>query len=108
MGNGLVAYGTYLPYWRLQRGAITDAPGAVRCRDTRAIASYVEYTMSICVEAARVALLSPPGAVPSELSSTTAPPYAAKTNATAIHAALGLPSTSGAYDIVGSVRTAAM
>src|SRR5687767_4465550 len=108
MANGLIAYGAYVPYWRLQRGAITDALGAGGGRGTRAVASYDEDTTSMGVEAARVALRSAPGVVPSVLFSTTAPTYADKTNATAIHAALGFPSTSGAYDMVGSVRTAAM
>jgi 3-hydroxy-3-methylglutaryl CoA synthase/uncharacterized OB-fold protein len=57
------------------------------------------------VEAARIALRTPshqPGHV---LFSTTAPAYLDKTNATAIAAALGLPSTVGAYDVMGSVRS---
>src|SRR4051812_22824648 len=108
MGNGLIAYGTYLPYWRLQRSAITAALGAGGGRGTRAVASYDEDTTSMGVEAARVALRSAPGVTPSVLFATTSPPYLDKTNATAIHAALHLPSNAGAYDMVGSVRSAAM
>jgi 3-hydroxy-3-methylglutaryl CoA synthase/uncharacterized OB-fold protein len=108
MANGLVAYGTYLPYWRLQRGTITQALGAGGGKGTRAVASYDEDTTSMAVEAARVALRSAPGIEPSVIFSTTAPAYIDKTNATAIHAALGLPSTCGAYDMNGSVRSAAM
>ena len=39
------------------------------------------------------------------LFATTAPAYADKTNATAIHAALALPTHVGAYDLVGAVRS---
>ncbi|MEN3273104.1 MAG: hydroxymethylglutaryl-CoA synthase [Actinomycetota bacterium] len=108
MSNGLIAYGTYVPYWRLRRGAITEALGAGSGRGTRAVASYDEDTTSMGVEAARVALRSAPGVEPSVLFATTAPAYLDKTNATAIHAALDLSSTRGAYDMVGSVRSAAM
>lgn len=37
---------------------------------------------------------------------TTSPPYADRTNATAIHQALNLPTSVGVYDVVGSVRSA--
>ena len=59
------------------------------------------------VEAARVALRqAPEGAAPADVVfATTAPAYADKTNATAIHAALALPSHVGAYDLVGAVRS---
>ena len=39
------------------------------------------------------------------LFATTAPAYADKTNASIIHAALALPSSVGAYDTVGAVRS---
>src|SRR5580765_8410117 len=99
MSNGLIAYGTYVPYWRLRRSAITEALGAGGGKGTRAVASYDEDTTSMGVEAARVALRSAPGVEPSVLFATTDPAYVDKTNATAIHAALGLPSSTGAYDM---------
>src|SRR5581483_1571735 len=40
------------------------------------------------------------------LFSTPDPAYLDKTNATTIHAALGLAATAGAYDLCGSVRSA--
>jgi 3-hydroxy-3-methylglutaryl CoA synthase/uncharacterized OB-fold protein len=39
------------------------------------------------------------------LFATASPPYLDKTNATAIHAALGLPAATAAYDLAGSVRS---
>ncbi len=58
--SGIVAYGTYVPYFRLQRSAITAALGSGGGRGTRAVASYDEDTTSMGVEAARRALRSAP------------------------------------------------
>jgi 3-hydroxy-3-methylglutaryl CoA synthase/uncharacterized OB-fold protein len=103
----IVAYGTYLPYWRLDRKAIGQALGRAPGQGTRTVASYDEDTTSLGVGAARAALRGAPGVVPSTLLfSTSNPAYADKTNAAAVHAALGLPESSGAYDMVGSVRSA--
>jgi 3-hydroxy-3-methylglutaryl CoA synthase/uncharacterized OB-fold protein len=103
---GIVSYAAYVPYWRLQRSQITQVLGAGGGKGTRSVASYDEDTTSMGVEAARIALRQAPDPEPSDvLFATTAPAYADKTNATAIHAALGLPSRSGAYDVVGAVRS---
>jgi len=137
--SGIVAYGTYLPYWRLERKAIGEALGVSAGSGTRAVASYDEDTTSMAVEAARATLRGlvrwgaptwppkPPNArhAPAEPGrsskdsdgllagpetlyfATSDPAYLDKTNATAIHAALDLPSTTMAVDMVGSVRSAA-
>ncbi len=106
---GIVSYGVYVPYWRLQRGAISDALGTGGGRGTRSVASYDEDTTSMGVEAARCALAwAPPSSSPDIVAfATTAPPYLDKANANTIHAALALPSTAGAVDCIGSVRSAA-
>ena len=58
------------------------------------------------VEAARRALAAFHGVSPQLLTfATTAPAYLDKTNATAIHSALGLDEGVSAYDMVGSVRS---
>lgn len=105
--SGILSYGVYLPYWRLRREAINAALGSGRGKGTRRVASYDEDTTSMGVEAARLALRHAPGdTVPAEVVfCTTTPAYADKTNATAIHAALALPSRVGAYDLVGAVRS---
>ena len=104
---GIVAYGTYVPYWRLDRKTIGAALGTAPGRGSRAVASYDEDTTSMAVEAARVALAaSPEGLSPKTVLLATADPaYLDKTNATAVHAALGLPESVGAYDVAGSVRS---
>jgi 3-hydroxy-3-methylglutaryl CoA synthase/uncharacterized OB-fold protein len=105
--NGLVSYGTYLPYWRLERSAIAAAIGTAPAKGTRSVASYDEDATTMGVEAARAALAAAPeGTVVDEVTFvTTNPPYLDKTNATAIHAALGLDRSVAAYDMVGAVRS---
>ncbi len=105
--NGIVGYGTYLPYWRLQRAAITGALGAGGGKGTRSVASYDEDTTSMGVEAGRVALrATPAGWTPGLLAlATTEPAYLDKTNANAVHAALRLASSAPAFDAVGAVRS---
>jgi len=104
---GIVSYGAYLPYWRLQRSAIGQTLGAGGGKGARSVASYDEDSTSMGVEAGRVALAgAPDGYEPALLAfATTSPAYADKTNATAIHAALGLSDDVPAFDVVGAVRS---
>src|SRR5262245_24588553 len=104
--RGIVAYGAYLPYWRVERKAIGEALGVAARSGTRAVASYDEDTTSMGVEAARAALRGGAG-VEVLYFATADPAYLDKTNATAIHAALDLSTAAMAIDVVGSVRSAA-
>jgi hydroxymethylglutaryl-CoA synthase len=108
MGAGIAAWGTYLPYWRLQRSAIGAVLGGGGGRGSRAVASYDEDTTTLGVEAGRRALaVGPgPGAVQDLFLSTPDPGYLDKTSATTVHAALGLGRACGAYDFAGSSRSA--
>jgi 3-hydroxy-3-methylglutaryl CoA synthase/uncharacterized OB-fold protein len=103
----LVAYGAYVPYFRLDRSAIAATLGVAAGRGSRAVASYDEDTTSMGVEAARRCLAAAPdGVTPRTVVFATAnPAYLDKTNATAIHAALGLPESAAAFDLGGSVRS---
>ena len=56
MAAGIVSWGAYLPYWRLERGSIGSAFGTRGGKGTRAVASYDEDTTTLGVEAARRAL----------------------------------------------------
>jgi 3-hydroxy-3-methylglutaryl CoA synthase len=106
--NGIVAYGAYLPYFRLDRKAIGDALGSGGGKGTRVVASYDEDTTSMGVEAARAALRGAPRLAPAAIYFATADPaYLDKTNATAIHAALALDESAMAFDMLGSIRSAA-
>jgi len=102
--SGIVAYGAYLPYHRLDRRRIAEALGTPPAKGTRAVASYDEDTTSMAVEAAR--RIAGQTAAPHQLLfATAAPAYLDKTNAAAVHAALGLDTAVPAYDMVGSVRS---
>ena len=104
--RGIIAYGSYLPYFRLQRGAITAALGTGGGRGTRSVASYDEDATSMAVEAARSTMASASSITPSSVYFATAtPPYLDKTNANVIHAALNLPSHVFAGDVAGSARS---
>jgi len=104
--NGIVAYGSYIPYYRLERKAIADALGAPAGSGTRSVASYDEDATSMAVEAVRSALRSARGVTPAAIYFATASPaYLDKTNAAAIHAALDLDPSASAFDMLGSVRS---
>jgi 3-hydroxy-3-methylglutaryl CoA synthase/uncharacterized OB-fold protein len=103
--RGVIAYGGYVPRHRLSRAAIGEALGTPMGKGARSVASYDEDSTSMGVEAARRALAG--GAHPASIHfATSSPAYADKTNATAIHAALGLGHDGFAVDVAGSVRGA--
>ena len=105
--SGIISYGAYLPYFRLDRKTIAATLGQGGGRGTRAVASFDEDTTSMGVEAARNALRSADGHRPAALFFSTAEPaYLDKTNATAIHAALGLDAAVCAFDMGGAPRSA--
>jgi hydroxymethylglutaryl-CoA synthase len=114
MTPGIVAWGSYLPDWRLQRSAIASVLGSGGGRGGRAVASYDEDTTTLGVEAGRRALAAAfatataaSDVAPRDLFfSTPAPGYLDKTNATTVHAALGLARSCAAYDFCGSSRSA--
>jgi 3-hydroxy-3-methylglutaryl CoA synthase/uncharacterized OB-fold protein len=104
--RGLLSLGGYVPYRRLDRSTIAAIAGAGGGKGTRSVASYDEDTTTMGVEAARAALRSCPGVTPAAVYfSTTQPAYVDKTNATAIHAALRLPSDVMAADMGGAARS---
>ena len=109
--RGILSYGGYVPYRRLDRSDITKLFGAGGGKGARSVASYDEDTTSMAVEASRFALrpLGPTAiGLPRTVTfSTTAPAYMDKTNATAIHAALRFDDDCLAFDVTGSVRGAA-
>ncbi|MEV6195467.1 OB-fold domain-containing protein [Streptomyces sp. NPDC051920] len=104
-GRGIISYGTYLPYWRLERSAIRATLGNGGGKGTRTVASYDEDTTSLGVEAARVALAGREPAPRSVFFATADPAYRDKTNATAVTAALGLGHDVLAADLGGATRS---
>jgi hydroxymethylglutaryl-CoA synthase len=94
----LIAYATYLPRYRLAGADI-----GLR-RGDRVVASYDEDSTTMAVAAA--ARVIDGHAPPTNLYfATSSPAYADKTNASAIHCALGLPPESFATDLCGTGRS---
>lgn len=94
---GIIRYGSYVPYWRIQRSVMGGGKGE------RAVASYDEDSASMAVEAARDALRDGPD-VQGVIFATLSPPYAEKLNATTIQAACGLSEEIRSIDLTGSSR----
>ena len=98
MTASLLAYASYLPRYRLAGSDV-----GLR-RSDRVIAAYDEDSTTMAVAAGARALHG--HALPTNLYfATSSPAYADKTNASAIHAALGLPYAAFATDLVGTGRS---
>jgi hydroxymethylglutaryl-CoA synthase len=107
----LLSYGAYLPSGRVdlaEVGATLGSGGgsAGQNRGQRVVASFDEDSTTMGVAAARAALSALPGPGPLDLYfATTSPAYLDKTNAAAIHTALGFGSLGFAADLAGSARS---
>ncbi|HEY6498896.1 MAG TPA: zinc ribbon domain-containing protein, partial [Streptosporangiaceae bacterium] len=105
----LLSYGAYLPSGRLDRAEVGATLGTGGGRGQRVVASFDEDSTTMGVAAGRAALsgLAAAGlAAPSDLYfATTSPAYLDKTNAAAVHTALGLGGAGFAADLAGSARS---
>jgi 3-hydroxy-3-methylglutaryl CoA synthase/uncharacterized OB-fold protein len=90
MTASLVGYAAYLPSYRFGK---------------RVVASFDEDSTTMAVAAAAAAIKGHP-TPRSVYFATSSPAYADKTNATAIHSALGLPADAFAADLCGTGRSA--
>jgi len=95
--QGLVGYASYLPRYRLAGGDI-----GVR-RGDRVVAAFDEDSTTMAVAA--IADIPRSRSADALYFATSTPAYADKTNATAIHAAIGLPLDALAVDLCGSGRS---
>jgi hydroxymethylglutaryl-CoA synthase len=103
--RGIIAYGAWLPYRRLDRSQIAAFTGGSAGKGTRTVASYDEDTTTMGFEAARLALRATPASPELLAFATCVPAYADRTNASAIHAALRLDSSVPAVDYGAAVRS---
>ena len=101
---GIVAYHAYLPAYRLERGEIAAAVGS-SAQGVRCVAGYDEDSTTLGVAAALPVVRGREQAVGSVWLATTDPVYADKTNATAVHAALGLEPNMVAADLGATLRS---
>lgn len=104
--RGITAWGSYLPFRRLDRADIAPLAGKGGGRGTRTVASFDEDPTTMAVEAGRRAQRASQIVPDTLLFASVNPAYADKTNATAIHAALRLPPSAGAFDLGFSTRSA--
>ena len=103
--SGIVSYGAYIPYFRLQRATIAAAMETRGGKGERAVASYDEDSITMAVEAGASALASQDAdSISSLYFASTSAPYQEKLNAATVHAALNLSKTARALDFAGSVR----
>lgn len=105
--RGIISYGGYLPYHRLDRSAVAELLGSGGGRGTRTVASYDEDSTTMGAEAARLMVRSLGHEIhPDSLWFATAEPaYLEKTNATAIHAVLRLDTDVAVMDMGAAVRS---
>jgi 3-hydroxy-3-methylglutaryl CoA synthase/uncharacterized OB-fold protein len=94
--SGITRYGSYVPYFRLSRATLGG-------RGERATASYDEDSVSMAVEASRDAIAAG-GAIDALVFATTSPPYAEKSNAATLHAALSLPESTASLEVGATSR----
>lgn len=100
MSSVLVSYAAYLPTYRL---ASEEIGGRVGGQD-RVVASFDEDSTTMAVEAAATALRG--GETPSAMYfASSSHAYADKTNAVAVHAALGLPAEMFCADFGGTGKS---
>ncbi len=104
--RGIVGAAAYIPYRRLDRSAIAEFTGGSGGRGRRAVASFDEDTTTMGFESARRATARAQVTPDALWFATAEPAYMEKTNATAIHAALRLPSEVPAHDAGGGLRSA--
>lgn len=95
MTNSVLAYATYLPFWRVDP--------ASRGKAGRIVASFDEDAITMSVAAARST--GCPDSAESLVLVTSSPSYLDKTNATTVHAALGLDRRVPASDAIGTARS---
>lgn len=103
--TGLVGYATYLPRHRLRLSDVAATLGEGGGRGSRVVASFDEDSTTMAVAAAAALLRAQPATPDAVYFATTSPAYFDKTNASAIHAALGLPAATFAADLAGSARS---
>ncbi len=104
---GIVAYGAYIPYSRLEKRRIAEAYGEKGGSGEKAVAYHDEDSLSMAVEAAMDALVEQdlPHVDLLYFASTT-PPYKEKPAAALIAAALDLKRDIRSADMTDSLRAA--
>jgi 3-hydroxy-3-methylglutaryl CoA synthase/uncharacterized OB-fold protein len=111
---GIRSLGAYLPRLRLERSAIAVATGwatgtrGAKPKGARSYCAWDEDSLTMAVEAARDCLTGVDrSAVTSVTFASTTHPFADRSNAGVVAAALNLAETARAYDASGNLRAGA-
>jgi len=110
MNRGIQGAGVYLPRPRLQRAAVREALAwlsqhSSTIRGQRTYCQWDEDSLTMAVEAGRACLTAPGASRPAALSlASTTLPFADRSNAGVVAAALGLVPACRTSDATGSLR----
>ncbi|MFZ5643239.1 MAG: hydroxymethylglutaryl-CoA synthase family protein [Bacillota bacterium] len=103
---GIVAYGAYIPFNRLNLKHMGEIHGAPALRGEKAVANFDEDSLTMAVAAALdCASGLDAGAFDSIYFATTTPPHSEKQSATTIAGTLDMRRDARTLDITGSLRS---
>ena len=100
---GIMAYGAYIPWLRLERKLIAESWGIPGAPGEIAVANFDEDSITMGVEAARDCIQDDPEGVGGLYFASTTAPYAAKSSATVVAAVLDLKSDAATADFGASL-----
>lgn len=103
--KGIISYGAYIPYNRLQRKKIGDFFGTRSSGGEKAVAGYDEDSVSMGVEAALDCLQSAASDIDAIYFATTSSPYKEKGSIATIAAALQCQSKVRGIEATSSLRS---
>lgn len=95
---GIVAYGAYIPWLRLERRLIAEAWGSPGAPGEIAVGNFDEDSITMAVEAGRDCIQDEPEGVGGLYFASTSPPYAEKSCATIVGSVLDLVPVSVTAD----------
>jgi 3-hydroxy-3-methylglutaryl CoA synthase len=102
---GIVSFGGYVPFNRLDRRRITEATGDPAAPGEKAVANFDEDSVSMAVEASLDCLSGfSAGDVMNVYFSSTTAPNREKQSASTVAAALNTPANARTVDFAGSLR----
>ena len=100
---GIMAYGAYIPWLRLERKLIAESWGIPGAPGEIAVANFDEDSITMGVEAARDCIGDDPDGVGGLYFASTTAPYAAKSSATVVAAVLDLANDAATADFGASL-----
>ena len=103
---GIMAYGAYIPWLRLERKLIAESCGIPGAPGEIAVANFDEDSITMAVEAARDCIQDDPEGVGGLFFASTTAPYATKSSATVVAAVLDLDGASATADFGASLGSA--